>query len=305
MTQYAIAIDIGGTNTRVALVDNQYHIIKRHQFPTNNTDPDATLTAIAETIQQFDTAITGIGMSCPGPIDILHGTILTPPNLTGKWHHYEIVKELSCRLNLPVYLNNDANLAALAEAVIGEGKDYRYVQFLTISTGLGAGFVIDKEIYLGSHGFANEVANCIMQKNGPQHGSLLPGGVEAICSGTAITTRAKSAGLNVSHAGEVHALAQSGNETAQLIMADAKEYLANFIAFIYAYADPDIVILGGSVALKIDGFVEEVESLVASKVYEVMKPYIKVRRSTLQEDSGLLGAACVVFQNNADFTHTS
>lgn len=291
MNQHAIAIDIGGTNTRVALVDDSYHIIDRHQFATDARNPMITLTQIARIVNSYNVPIAGAGMSCPGPIDIPNGRILTPPNLIDKWHHFEVAKELSNLIHLPVHLNNDANLAALAEATLGEGKDYRYVQFLTISTGLGAGFVIDKKIYLGSHGYANEVANCIMQKNGPQHGALLPGGLEAISSGTAITTRANAAGLNVSHAGEVNALAQNGNAQAQAIMDDAKEYLANFISFIYAFADPDIVILGGSVALKIEGFTEEIESLVKTKVYEVMKPYIKVRRSTLNEDSGLLGAA--------------
>ena len=291
MNQHAIAIDIGGTNTRVALVDDSYHIIDRHQFATDARNPMITLTQIARIVNSYNVPIAGAGMSCPGPIDIPNGRILTPPNLIDKWHHFEVAKELSNLIHLPVHLNNDANLATLAEATLGEGKDYRYVQFLTISTGLGAGFVIDKKIYLGSHGYANEVANCIMQKNGPQHGALLPGGLEAISSGTAITTRANAAGLNVSHAGEVNALAQNGNAQAQAIMDDAKEYLANFISFIYAFADPDIVILGGSVALKIEGFTEEIESLVKTKVYEVMKPYIKVRRSTLNEDSGLLGAA--------------
>ena len=291
MNQHAIAIDIGGTNTRVALVDDTYHIIDRHQFATDAKNPEITLTQIAHIVNSYNVPIAGAGMSCPGPIDIPNGRILTPPNLIDQWHHFKVAKELSNLIHLPVHLNNDANLAALAEATLGEGKDCRYVQFLTISTGLGAGFVIDKKIYLGSHGYANEVANCIMQKNGPQHGSLLPGGLEAISSGTAITTRAKTAGLDVSHAGEVNELAQKGNAIAQSIMDDAKEYLANFISFIYAFADPDIVILGGSVALKIDGFTEEIEALVKTKVYDVMKPYIKVRRSTLNEDSGLLGAA--------------
>ncbi len=86
-----------------------------------------------------------------------------------------------------------------------------------------------------------------------------------------------------------------GNKEASEIMKDAKNYLANFIALIYGFADPDIVILGGSVALKIDGFVEEVEALVKEKVYEVMKPYVKVRKSTLNEDSGLIGAGYLAF----------
>lgn len=297
--KYTIAIDIGGTNTRVALIDEKLNIVDRHQFSTDSSHPDVTLKAISDIIKTYDYDIVGAGMSCPGPLDLIQGKILTPPNLNGKWHHLYVAKELKQMAGIPVYLDNDANLAGLAEAVAGEGKAYRFVQFLTVSTGLGAGFVIDKQIYLGAHGYANEVANCIMMQDGPSHGSIIPGGIEAISSGTAITSRAFKAGLDVKHAGEVNDFAKAGNETAISIMEDAKNYLANFIAFIYAFADPEIVILGGSVALKIDGFVEEVEALVKTKVYENMKPYIKVRKSTLNEDSGLIGAAYLAFSKAA------
>lgn len=289
--KYAIAIDIGGTNTRVALVDEKLNIIDRHQFATDSSNPEITLGKISDIIKTYDYNIVGAGMSCPGPLDLIHGQILTPPNLNGKWHNLFVAKELSKMADIPVYLDNDANLAGLAEAVVGEGKDYRFVQFLTVSTGLGSGFVIDKQIYLGAHGYANEVANCIMMQDGPSHGSIIPGGIEAISSGTAITTRALKAELDVKHAGEVNTLALAGNETAKTIMDDAKNYLANFIAFIYAFADPEIVILGGSVALKIDGFVEDVEARVKNKVYDNVKPFIRVHKSTLNEDSGLIGAA--------------
>lgn len=298
--KYAVAIDIGGTNTRVALADENLEIIDRYQFSTNPEEPEDTLGQIASVIKSYDKEIVGVGMSCPGPLDLLKGQILTPPNLKGGWRHMYVAEELSKRIGLPVYLNNDANLAALAEAVKGEGRDCRYVQFLTISTGIGAGFIIDKKIYQGAHGYGNEVANCIMMQDGPSHGSILPGGIEAISSGTAITTRAKKAGLSVKHAGEVNDLALSGNEAAQAIMKDAKTYLANFIAVIYALADPEIVILGGSVAIKIKGFVEEVEELVKSKVFENMKPLIKIRKSTLGEDSGLLGAAYLAFSKERE-----
>ena len=287
--KYSVAIDIGGTNTRVALADEELNIIERKQFATDSENPDVTLGKIAEVIKSFDCDIVGAGMSCPGPLDLINGKILTPPNLKGQWHNLKVAEELSKLINKPVYLENDANLAGLAEAVVGEGKDYNYVQFFTVSTGLGAGFVINKEIYHGAHGFGNEVANCVMMKDGPSHGSIIPGGIEAISSGTAITSRA------VKHAGEVNDLAKAGNEVARQIMDDAKEYLANFIGVVYGYADPEIVILGGSVALKIDGFVEEVEALAKERVYEIMKPYVKVRKSTLNEDSGLIGAAYLAF----------
>ena len=293
--KYSVAIDIGGTNTRVALADEELNIIERKQFATDSENPDVTLGKIAEVIKSFDCDIVGAGMSCPGPLDLINGKILTPPNLKGQWHNLKVAEELSKLINKPVYLENDANLAGLAEAVVGEGKDYNYVQFFTVSTGLGAGFVINKEIYHGAHGFANEVANCVMMKDGPSNGSIIPGGIEAISSGTAITSRAVKAGLDVKHAGEVNDLAKAGNEVAKQIMDDAKEYLANFIGVVYGYADPEIVILGGSVALKIDGFVEEVEALAKERVYEIMKPYVKVRKSTLNEDSGLIGAAYLAF----------
>lgn len=296
--KYAVAIDIGGTNTRVALVDETYSIVSRIQFFTNTDDPDETLDEIVKRIQNFDKPVTGIGMSCPGPLDLLNNKILTPPNLHGKWHNYSVAKELSKKSGLPVYLENDANLAALAESVIGEGKDYHLVQYLTISTGLGAGLVSDKKIFQGAHGFANEVANSCMFHNGPSHGMIFPGGIEAISSGTGIVSRALKAGLDVEHAGQVNDLAKEGNETAKKIMDEAKLYLANFIGIIQGYIDPDIVILGGSVALKIDGFVEEVEAMVKEQVYDVVKPFVKVRKSTLNEDSGLLGAACLAFLKN-------
>lgn len=292
---YTAGIDIGGTNTRIALIDEAYEIIQRIQFPTDVNNPQATLRKIQETVQSFSVAIAGVGLSCPGPLDLKQGIILDTPNLKGGWHGLAVSKELSARLKVPVFLENDANLACLAEAVLGQGKDYSYVQFLTISTGLGSGLVIDKKIYQGAHGFAHEIANIPLWRNGPSHGSIYPGGVEAICSGTAITTRAKKAGLDVEHAGDVYTLACSQNQTAIDIMEDAKEYLANTIAIIYAFVDPEIVILGGSVAIKIPGFVEDVEQRVKTKVYPNIQPLVKVVKTNLSEDSGLLGAACLAF----------
>lgn len=292
---YTAGIDIGGTNTRIALIDEAYEIIQRIQFPTDVNNPQATLQKIQETVQSFSVVIAGVGLSCPGPLDLKQGIILDTPNLKGGWHGLAVSKELSARLKVPVFLENDANLACLAEAVLGQGKDYSYVQFLTISTGLGSGLVINKKIYQGAHGFAHEIANIPLWRNGPSHGSIYPGGVEAICSGTAITTRAKKAGLDVEHAGDVYSLACSQNQTAIDIMEDAKEYLANTIAIIYAFVDPEIVILGGSVAIKIPGFVEDVEQRVKTKVYPNIQPLVKVVKTNLSEDSGLLGAACLAF----------
>lgn len=297
--KYAIGIDIGGTNTRVALISENHEIENRIQFPTNTEEPEETMEKIAQCIRDFGKETVGIGMSCPGALDLKNGVILQATNLGAKWHNYKMTEVLREKTGLPAYLENDANLACLAEATVGEGKDKEYVNFLTISTGVGAGQCIRGEIYQGSHGFGQEISNCVLWKGGPQHGGLLPGACEAICSGTAIVNRARQAGLEVDHAGNVNQLALDGNEKAMEIMEDAKDYLSTFIAMVYAFNDPDIVILGGSVAMKTPGFVEDVEARVKEKVYPVLVPYICVRRSTLNEDSGLIGAGALGFSKAA------
>ena len=292
---YAVGIDIGGTNTRVAIIDEKLNIVERIQFRTNAQDPYETIGNIKKQLDKFTYEYIGVGVSCPGPLDLVNGIVLNTPNLKGKWWNFPITKELSAITGLPVFLENDANLAALAEATVGKGKGKRYVQFLTISTGVGSGLVIDKNIYIGAHGFAHEIANMCLWRDGPSHGTIYPGGIEAICSGTAITNRAIQAGLDVKHAGEVNDLAKTGNKDALRIMEDAKEYLANALATIYAIVDPEIIILGGSVALKVEGFVEDVEQRVKTKVYPVMKDLIFITKSNLNEDSGLIGAGCLAF----------
>lgn len=294
--KYALGIDIGGTNTRVALIDENYRVANRVQFPTDSNNPENTLKEIKEAIEGFDYLdIVGIGISCPGPLDLINGNILETPNLKPNWWHFPIAKELEKTTGLPTYLENDANLACLAEACVGQGKEYNFVSFLTISTGVGAGLCIHKEIYRGAHGFGHEVANMPLWKDGPQHGNLTAGSIEAICSGTAIETRARKAGLDINHAGDVYNLAMDGNQKAIEIIDDAKEYLANGISAIYALLDPEIVILGGSVAIKMPHFVEDVKKRVEEKVFDVVKPYVNIVRTNLSEDSGLLGAACLAF----------
>ena len=300
--KYAVGVDIGGTNSRIALVDENMNIVERTQFRTDAHDPIPTIVRLSEALKDMagDKDLVGMGVSCPGPLDLINGKVLNTPNLHDSWQDFPIAGEIEKVTGIPTYLENDANLAALAEAVVGEGRDYNYVQFLTISTGLGSGQVINHKIYQGAHGYGHEVAYAPLWRNGPQHGKIYPGGVEAICSGTAITERAKKAGLEVQHAGEVNDMAKQGHEAAMEIMDDAKEYLANFIAILIAITDPEIVILGGSVALKIPGFVQEVEDRVKEKVLTELRPYVKVRPSTLNEDSGLLGAACLAFEHAKD-----
>lgn len=224
--KYAASVDIGGTQTRVALIDEDGKVLSKQAFTTDSADPINNLKKINDLILKLEHPVIGVGMSVPGPLDLKNGIVLTPPNLPG-WHGFHVKEEAEKIFGKSCYIENDANLAGLAEAIKGAGQGLEIVQFLTISTGIGAGLIIDGKVFQGARGFAQEVANAILWKEGPQMGQLKPGAVEAICSGTAITYRANQAGLKADHAGDVNDLALAGNAIAQEIIEDAKEYLAN------------------------------------------------------------------------------
>ena len=121
--------------------------------------------------------------------------------------------------------------------------------------------------------------------------------IESIASGTAITKRANDAGISAAHAGEVYEAAKAGNETAKEIMEDTYEYLSNFLGTLYGVLDPEIFILSGSVALKIPGFIKEVEKRTKEKVYDALKENVKIIPAALGEDCGLIGAACLILHD--------
>ena len=160
---YSVGVDIGGTQTRVALVNDIGEVFKKEAFKTLKDNPVENLNKINEIIKSFNVDVVGVGISCPGPLDLKNGIVLTPPNLPG-WHNFHLKAESEKIMQLPAFVENDANLAALAEVVYGAGKGFDIVQYLTISTGIGGGLTINKEIYQGSNGFAQEIANSILWK---------------------------------------------------------------------------------------------------------------------------------------------
>lgn len=291
---FAVSVDIGGTQTRVACIDDKGLIINKQAFRTYVDDPIRNIKEVKKIILSFEKEIIGVGISCPGPLDLLEGTVLTPPNLPG-WHYFSLRSKSEEILSLPVFLENDANLAALAESQIGAGKNNNIVQYLTISTGVGGGLIINNEIFTGAHGFAQEIANSILWKDGPKQGLLKKGSLESISSGTAIFNRAKALGLDVRHVGHVNALALLGDTDAIMIMEQAKDYLANMLAIMIGVIDPDIIVLGGGVVINTANFIEDIEKRVKDKVYDVLRDKIKIKKAALGDDSGLIGGALHAF----------
>lgn len=287
-----IGIDIGGTQTRIAVVENGV-IRCQQRMKTDIQNPKKHVQAILKVIEEFGMDYTAIGISCPGPLDLQTGTILTPPNLPG-WHQFPLAAYVAEQSGKFVKVDNDANCAALAEAVLGAGKNQQIVQFVTLSTGVGAGLIINQQIFQGAHGFACEVANVIVDDTNDVDGATVQGSVERIGSGTGIYHLALQKGLQVQSTADVFALAQQNNHEALELLEYVSDKLANFFAGIQGIIDPGVIVIGGSVALHNVAFIEQIATKIKQRVYPIVRPHIKVVIAECGDDAGILGAALLV-----------
>lgn len=171
--KYYIGIDLGGTNVRTLLVDENGESYSEVKGPTEcENGPDYVCDKIIKQIESLDTSVCGglqgvegIGIGAPGPVDTELGIMIMASNLPG-FENYPICHKLKTKFGLPTFIDNDANVAGLAEAVLGAGKDYKTNYFITCSTGVGGAFVVDKKLVSGGRGHAGEIGNMILVPGG-------------------------------------------------------------------------------------------------------------------------------------------
>lgn len=280
-----IGIDLGGTNTRIAAVSLKGDVLKQYTFKTQPQLPfEETLQSIEMAIHQFGVEfdIQHVGIVAPGPLDLKRGMFLTPPNLPN-WHNQKIIEPLKQRLNLSVSLENDANAAALAEAKFGAGKGYDSVFYVTVSTGIGGGYVYKHQIIRGANGSAGEIGNMIIRSNGPAHPVLNRGSLESLASGTALIKRANDKGYT-----NVPSLLLDAEDRHHFV-----EELASGLANIIHTVDPDVIVLGGGVMMSASLFWNELQQAVSNKMYPHASGKTRLCLTQLSGDAGVIGAAFV------------
>jgi Transcriptional regulator/sugar kinase len=297
--KYYIGIDLGGTNVRTLLVDEtgkSYSEVK--DATERDNGPDYVCSKIIRQIENLDynvcggmENIEGIGIGVPGPVDTVNGTMIMATNLPG-FENYPICEKLSTRFNMPVFIDNDANVAGLAEALLGAGKGKPTCYYVTISTGIGGAFVVNGQLVSGGRGHAGEIGNIIVKNNGYKHGGLNPGAAEGECSGTAITRKGKEIlGEDVvSHAGDVFRLADEGNVKAQGIVDECISQLATLFANIAHTIDPHCFVIGGGVMKSKKYFYNKLVEQFNAKIHVGMRGHIPLLETEL-EDCGAIGAA--------------
>lgn len=283
-----VALDIGGTQLRAAIFDGELHLIDVFKASNDRSlDAKGNLDKIIGFLKNRNDEYCGIGIASPGPLDVVRGMILNPPNLFG-WDDFPIVDYLSEQMNLPTAVNNDGNLAGLAEARIGAGKGFDSVVFIGMSTGMGGSFVYKGELINGAHCNTAEFYNVIVSDDPYHHGSANPGSLNEIAGGAAMERIATEEFGRQMFAKDLFQLYEDGDEKAAALLERTSEMLARGIANIYYIIDPDIYVIGGSIGMNNHWYVEKV--LEKARKYMVL-PEIRTAYSVFGDDAGLYGAA--------------
>ncbi|UOQ45657.1 ROK family protein [Halobacillus salinarum] len=288
-----IGIDLGGTNVRVGTINEKGEIKELLQNTTEaEKGYDYTKSKMVDMVRTIREGqeISGIGIGAPGPLDPKEGLILSPPNLPG-WDDIPIVDDLSKVFQTNVRLSNDANAAALAEAKFGSGQGYESVFYVTVSTGVGGGLVVNGNVFEGAQGYAGEIGNMILNPYGYQQSNLNRGSLESHASGTAIGKIAEERYEISGGAEEVFRLARTGDENAAAVVNEAIDYLAMGLANITHVINPSVFVLGGGVMKSESLILPPLKEKLKSYVYPGLVPEITLKLASLGGSAGVIGAA--------------
>ena len=287
-----IGIDLGGTNIRAAIVQEDGKILcmkKSESHPERGAEPVMeTMISLIESLDGYQEC-EGIGMGIPGPINTAEGKIIVSTNLP-KLIGYPIADHIRDHFGKPTFMDNDVKVAALGEAVLGAGKGYPIVYYVTISTGVGGALVIDRKVISGQNGHAGEIGNIWIDRNREKYNILNAGAVENEASGTAITRKGRAVfGDSIRNAGDVFDLARSGNEKALEIVDNMAYDLAMMFSAIGHIIDPHVFVVGGGVMKGKDVFFDKMEKYYRSMIHAGMQPV--VFKEAELEEPGIAGAA--------------
>ncbi len=302
MVRNFIVADVGGTHIRTACFPIQSQtptIVKR--ISTNGPDsPHERLINLISSIVPKDEQIAAITVAAPGPLDPYEGIIFEAPNIPS-WNNLPLKQLIQDQFKVPVAIGNDANLAALGEWRFGAGIGHRHLVYITVSTGIGGGVIIDNQLLLGTRGLAAELGHITVIPDGPLCGCGQRGHLEAVTSGPAIARWVEqelSQGIPSSMAEkrpvtakEVSLAARQGDELAQAALARGGAYLGIAIADYLHIFNPSVVIIGGGVSRSGEAFFGPLRTAMSEHV--LSRKYLEnltLTTSALGDDVGLMGA---------------
>lgn len=305
-----IGVDLGGTNLRTALIARDGVILEKHKEPSRVSDGHGmVLQRLIESIRrQRDFCarnghdLAAIGVGAPGVINIAQGIVVTSPNFPD-WNDLPLKDELERELRVPVFIENDANAAALGEQWRGAGKGIGSMILLTLGTGVGGGIVLEGSIWHGADGMAGEIGHMTILPEGRTCGCGNTGCLEMYASARgiiqnfrdALTRDRKPSPLSLTSQ-TVFEAAQRGDAAAARAMQEMGRFLGIGIANLVNIFNPEMVVIGGGVREAWPLFIEVTRAEVRKRAFAVPARRVRIVPSELGDDAGMVGAAAVALQ---------
>jgi glucokinase len=316
-----LGIDLGGTKILAGIADEEGRILSREYRETRASEgPEAVfqrlfdITSKLLTGREIDrSSVRAVGVAAPGPIDARSGVVTAPPNLPG-WHNVPLASLIHDEFDLPAYLENDANAAALGEHRFGSGRGCRHMVYVTVSTGIGGGFIFDGKLYTGATGGAAEVGHMTIVPEGPLCSCGNRGCLEVLASGSAIAREARryvQRGLPTRVAeladGDLERItaklvaeaAERGDEVAKAILDQAMRYLGIGLANLANLLNPELLVIGGGLSKMGNRLFTPVRRAIDLRAFPNAAEALELRRAKLGDDVGLLGAAAVAMSRRS------
>ena len=299
---HTVAVDIGGTHIRVALYEPNSTTPIAHQRTRSLANEPGVYERLERAIESVwpQGHVAAIGIASPGPLDPYTGTILATPNIP-EWQNFPLTAKLSQHFSVPAYLDNDANMAGLAEWQYGAGRGHQNLVYLTISTGIGGGVISHGCLLQGFRGMGAELGHMIIDPDGPLCGCGKRGHIESFSSGPSIARYVKEEllaghksslqGEAVITAAQIADAARAGDALATYAFHRAGHYLGIAVANYLAIFDPSGLIFGGGVSQVGDLLFKPFkESLREHTFHPHYLDDLVITKAALGDDAGLLGA---------------
>jgi len=310
-----IGIDLGGTKISTALVDSAGEIIAYDYRETHATEGiqaviGRILGGAREVMAQAgmkQSQVAAVGIGAPGPLDIGTGVVVAPPNLPG-WDCVPLKRLIEDGLGITTFLENDANAAALGEHRFGAGRGVEHMIYVTVSTGIGGGLILDERLYHGASGMAGEIGHTTVMPYGPLCGCGNRGCLEALASGTAIARQAREriargvptliADLAEGAPARITAklvaeAASQGDVEARDILAEAMYYLGIGMANLVNLFNPQLIVIGGGLTNIGELLFGPVRRAIDLRAFPAQAQAVRVVQAELGDSVGVLGAAAV------------
>jgi glucokinase len=309
MKKYVIGVDLGGTNTKVALIGKGRDIIKRIRFATKAyKTKDRLVNAIVDAAGAVIKAqglkplqIQGIGIGVPGLVDSKRGIVHCLTNISG-WENVNLKKIIKGKTGIHTQVDNDVNLMALAESRFGAAKGAKNVFCVTLGTGVGGGIVIDGRIYRGATQSAGEIGHVQLDPSGPKCNCGRRGCLEAYIGNSYVIKRATER-LKKDQASILKGritpeliteAAKEGDRFAIQIWKEVAEYLSTGLIFVVNVLNPQVIVIGGGMAAAGKFLFEPLIRKVRKDAMSVPAQKVRIVKARLGNDAGIIGAAELV-----------